>query len=71
MQEFNKKLSANGVAYLNLDIAVQGNYSFTTRASSLIHDIIYNVTKKIQQTSNETVFDRWLKFARSSNASLP
>jgi hypothetical protein len=56
---------------LNLDVAVQGNYSFTTHASPLIHDVIYNVTKKIKQTNNETVYDRWMKFAPNKNNTKP
>ena len=57
--------------YLNLDISVQGNYSYTAKASPLLHNIIYDVTRKIKLTENETVFDRWLKYGAGDNPSLP
>ena len=59
------------MAYLNLDISVQGNYSYTAKASPLLHDIIYDVTRKVQLTSDETVFNRWLKYSSIKNGSLP
>jgi N-acetylated-alpha-linked acidic dipeptidase len=71
VEEFNKKLNLNAVAYLNLDISVQGNYSYTAKASPLLHNIIYDVTRKIKLTENETVFDRWLKYGAGDNPSLP
>ena len=52
VEEFNKKLNLNAVAYLNLDISVQGNYSYTAKASPLLHNIIYDVTRKIKLTEN-------------------
>ena len=71
IQEFNKTLSANSVAYLNLDISVQGNYSFTARSSPLLHDIIYAVTEKVKMTPTESVFDRWLKYAPNAAGTEP
>ena len=56
-------MEANGVVYFNLDTILQGNYSFEAAASPLLFDLVFNVTKmvKLTNSSNETVYDRWLK----------
>jgi N-acetylated-alpha-linked acidic dipeptidase len=66
VEEFNKKLIKNSIAYLNMDIGVQGNYSFTAKSNPLLFNLIYNVTKNIKMidnnSNNESVYDRWLKY---------
>ena len=42
-------------------MAAYGNYSYEAKASPLLHDLIYDTTKAIQMTNNETVYDRWLR----------
>lgn len=71
VEEFNKKLSVNSIAYLNMDIAVQGNYSITIDSSPLLHELIYDVTKKIPFNNEESVYDRWLKYEATEDGSKP
>lgn len=63
VEEFEKKLSANAVIYINLDVSIYGNFSYEAMASPLLYDMLYNVTKLIDigDGSKETVFDRWLR----------
>lgn len=71
LKEYQKKLSANGVIYLNLDTAVTGNYSFKSSGSPLIKDFLFNVAKTIKHTTGETVYDRWLKNDLETSSNLP
>ena len=63
VEEFEKKLSANSVIYINLDVSVYGNFSYEATASPLLYDMLYNITKMLDigDGSKETVFDRWLR----------
>ena len=54
-----------------MDIAVQGNYSFTADASPLLVDLIYDVTKSIPLNDKETVYDRWLKYEPNEETNKP
>ncbi|KAA0186039.1 hypothetical protein HAZT_HAZT010103 [Hyalella azteca] len=49
-QQFSKQLSDRAVAYLNIDQAFNGNYTFRAQASPLLRDIIYNATKEVSLT---------------------
>lgn len=71
VEEFYKKLALNGVAYLNLDIAVYGNYSYQGKSSPLLFDTLYHVTKSIQYDSERSVFDRWLEHEPNDKKTLP
>ena len=61
VEEYLKKLQANSITYLNIDTMIKGNYSYRAYASPVLYDLIYDVTKSVVQTGDETVFDRWLK----------
>lgn len=71
VEEYLKKLQANSITYLNIDTMIKGNYSYRAYASPILHDLIYDVTKSIRQTSDETVFDRWLKNDPNEEKSEP
>lgn len=71
VEEFQKKLSANSVIYINMDTVLKGNYSLRVLASPLLFDFIYDVTKSIQMNSNETIYDRWLKNDPDSYKNAP
>ncbi|CAF0930021.1 unnamed protein product [Brachionus calyciflorus] len=71
VEEYLKKLQANSVAYLNIDTMIKGNYSYRAYASPVLFDFIFEVAKNIKQTSNETVFDRWLKNDPNSDKTEP
>lgn len=61
VEEYLKKLQANSITYLNIDTMIKGNYSYRAYASPVLYDLIYDVTKSVVQSGDETVFDRWLK----------
>lgn len=71
VEEFEKKLSANGVVYINLDVSIYGNYSYEASASPLLFDMLYNVTKLININENTTVYDRWLQNNPDSTNEFP
>lgn len=54
-----------------MDISVQGNYSFTAKASPLLHKILYDVTRAVKISDNETVFDRWYTYAPNEKTGHP
>ena len=62
-----KVLEARSVAYLNVDISVQGNYTFQAKAAPSLRDLIFDATKlvpnpdqtEIREKKLETVFDSW------------
>ncbi|KAF2361473.1 PA domain, partial [Trinorchestia longiramus] len=67
-QQFSRQLMDRAVAYLNIDMAVNGNYTFRAQASPLIRDIIYNITKQVPNpdpaevdAGRPTVYDTWLE----------
>ena len=59
------------MAYLNVDFGIYGNFSYEAKGSPLLFDLIFNVTKSIKQTSNETVFERWLQNDPDTNKQFP
>ncbi len=54
-----------------MDSILKGNYSYRALASPLLFNLVFNVTKSIQITHNETVFDRWLKNDPNSDFTAP
>ena len=58
-------LSERAVAYVNLDIAVCGNYVLRARASPLFKQITYKWAKEVRDPNNtegsDTMYDIWLK----------
>ncbi|KAL5013908.1 hypothetical protein ScPMuIL_008178 [Solemya velum] len=65
MQEYHKELSSGAVAYIDLDMAVRGNYSFYAEASPLLYSVLENATKSVScpdpDFSHDTVFHQWRK----------
>lgn len=71
VEEFRKKLTANGIVYINCDNAVQGNYSYEAKASPQLHQLLYEVTKNIKLNDKLSIFDRWLENNPNENNTLP
>jgi hypothetical protein len=46
-------------------MAAYGNYSYEAKASPLLHELIYDITRSINMhdnnNNNETVYERWAK----------
>ncbi|XP_056023072.1 N-acetylated-alpha-linked acidic dipeptidase 2-like [Ostrea edulis] len=76
IEQYVKNLASRAVAYLNVDIAVEGNYSIRSLGTPLLNAAVYDATKKIpnpdlEHTTTKTVFDRWLSSFPNVNNTLP
>ncbi|XP_077537638.1 N-acetylated-alpha-linked acidic dipeptidase 2-like isoform X3 [Haemaphysalis longicornis] len=74
VEEHRVQLSHQAVAYLNVDIAVQGNGTLEIASSPLLAHLIWESTKKIPNADageladgRSTVFDTWLTNSPSFN----
>ncbi|KAL4238036.1 hypothetical protein ACF0H5_002747 [Mactra antiquata] len=68
VEHYSKALAARAVAYLNVDIAVQGNSSLRALGTPLIYRSLYEATKKVPNPNDtevaagrKTVYDTWMK----------
>ncbi|XP_030854989.1 N-acetylated-alpha-linked acidic dipeptidase 2-like [Strongylocentrotus purpuratus] len=52
VEEYQKILGERAVAYINIDSAVVGNYSFVAKATPLLQQAIMDATKKASLDSN-------------------
>ena len=59
VEEYLKRLAANGVVYINMDNILKGNYSLTVKASPLFFDMMYSIAKRIDVEEGVSVFKRW------------
>nr|XP_022329273.1 N-acetylated-alpha-linked acidic dipeptidase 2-like [Crassostrea virginica] len=76
IEQYVKNLAARAVAYLNVDIAVQGNYSLRSLGTPLLYSAIYDATKKIpnpddQDMTKKTVYDKWFASFPDTAQGLP
>jgi len=67
VEEYEKKLIQRAVAYINIDIAVQGNATFRASATPTLYQLLFDTTKDIPNPNEEeikqgrlSVFDTWL-----------
>lgn len=65
-EQFGKQLADRTIAYLNVDMAIEGNYTLRTKSAPLLNDIIFESTKKIPNPNPEevaegrrSVYDTW------------
>lgn len=65
-EQFGKQLADRAVAYLNVDMAIEGNYTLRTKSAPLLYQVIYESAKKIPNPDPEetkagrlTVYDTW------------
>ncbi|CAI8052637.1 N-acetylated-alpha-linked acidic dipeptidase 2 [Geodia barretti] len=72
-EEHAKILGANAVAYLNVDVAIDGIYSFNAAATPLLIQPIYTATKttKCPNKGFATVYDEWLHYQPNPTNSAP
>ncbi|KAK3752319.1 hypothetical protein QZH41_010340, partial [Actinostola sp. cb2023] len=64
VEENSKVLSERAIAYVNLDIAVQGNFVLRARASPLFKQVTHKWAKKVKDptlTDGTSMYDTWLK----------
>ncbi|CAN7937794.1 unnamed protein product [Ixodes hexagonus] len=74
VEEHRTQLSHQAVAYLNVDIAVQGNGSLEVSSTPMLGQLIWDTTKKVANPDEaemhhgrSTVFDTWLSHSPSYN----
>lgn len=67
VEHYTKSLGARTVAYLNVDIAVQGNYSLRALGTPLLFRSLYEATQRVPnpnitetEAGRHTVYDTWL-----------
>jgi len=69
VEEFYAKLRDGAVSYINIDSAVAGNYSLQTSASPLLHEMMFDVHKRVDDpyVQDMTVFDKALLAYKDKN----
>ena len=78
-QEFQKELQSRTVAYLNVDSAVNGNFTFRGSGVSSLRDVVFEAAKLVDNPDSAevaagrfTVYDTWkLKLADNDNLDIP
>ncbi|KAK7493450.1 hypothetical protein BaRGS_00015350 [Batillaria attramentaria] len=67
IEQYIKSLRARAVGYINIDVAVQGNYTLTSNASPLLYRALYAATKRIPNPNSDdvkagrlSVYDSWV-----------
>ncbi|CAF1392354.1 unnamed protein product [Rotaria sordida] len=74
VQEYVKVLGARIVSYLNVDLAVQGNYTVAIDTSPLLFDIILQAAKMVPSAYDPpglTVYDKWMNVNRNNVTNEP
>ncbi|CAG2102362.1 unnamed protein product [Medioppia subpectinata] len=74
VEEYQKLLASQAVAYINVDIAVNGNYSFQAEAVPLLYSTVWEATKAVSNPNEnevkeglKTVYDSYLKHRPSDS----
>ncbi|KAH3853007.1 hypothetical protein DPMN_095530 [Dreissena polymorpha] len=67
VEHYTKTLGARAIAYLNLDVVVQGNFSLLARGTPMIHNSLFAATKMVPNPNSaefaagrKSVYDTWL-----------
>ncbi|UJR30817.1 hypothetical protein I4U23_018335 [Adineta vaga] len=74
VEEYVKVLGARVISYINLDIAVEGNYTVKARSSPILFDVIVEASKMVSSaydTPTQTVYDKWMKVRRNNLTNEP
>ncbi|XP_075699616.1 putative N-acetylated-alpha-linked acidic dipeptidase [Rhinoderma darwinii] len=68
IEEFGKVLGSRTVAYLNVDLALEGNSTLRALATPILHKLLFAAAKKIEnpnpdevRAGRRSVYDTWLK----------
>ncbi|XP_055880856.1 putative N-acetylated-alpha-linked acidic dipeptidase [Biomphalaria glabrata] len=76
VEQYVATLRERAVAYINVDIAVLGNDTLKVASTPLMHNIIYDASKKVPnpnpkevESGRKTVYDTWLHV--TNNSGLP
>ncbi|XP_030854959.1 glutamate carboxypeptidase 2 [Strongylocentrotus purpuratus] len=63
VEEYQKILGERAVAYINIDSAVVGNFTFGARATPLLQQAVWDAAKKVPdgETQERSAYDVWLE----------
>ncbi|KAJ1119839.1 hypothetical protein NDU88_008024 [Pleurodeles waltl] len=75
-EEKAKVLQDRGVAYINTDSAIEGNYTLRVDCTPLLYNLVYELTKEIASPDEDfkgrSLYESWLKKSPSpENKDLP
>ncbi|KAA0183523.1 hypothetical protein HAZT_HAZT008347 [Hyalella azteca] len=66
-EQFRTQLHSRAVAYLNMDLALLGNYSLKASAAPLLYEVVWEAAKLVANpdateaaAGRTTVYDTWL-----------
>ncbi|XP_076097524.1 N-acetylated-alpha-linked acidic dipeptidase 2-like isoform X2 [Mytilus galloprovincialis] len=63
VEQYVKNLAERSLAYLNVDKALEGNFSLRALSTPLLYDVIFSATKKVLNPDStdihKTVYDKW------------
>ncbi|KAM9294419.1 putative N-acetylated-alpha-linked acidic dipeptidase [Gastrophryne carolinensis] len=79
VEEMEKVLGSRTVAYLNVDLAVEGNSTLRALATPILNQLLFDAARKVEnpnpdevRAGRKSVFDTWVKNMPSPyNSSLP
>ncbi|CAF0721862.1 unnamed protein product [Adineta steineri] len=74
VEEYVKVLGARIISYLNVDVAVEGNYKLGVNTSPLLFDIIIEASKMVPSAydlADQTVYDKWMRIDRNNITNEP
>ncbi|GFO21487.1 N-acetylated-alpha-linked acidic dipeptidase 2 [Plakobranchus ocellatus] len=78
VEQYVSTLRERAVAYLNIDIAIRGNDTLKASSTPLMHNIVYEASKKVRNPNPAeiaagrlTVFDTWQNVLTPPGESLP
>ncbi|XP_040584847.1 putative N-acetylated-alpha-linked acidic dipeptidase isoform X2 [Mesocricetus auratus] len=62
-EEHSRLLQERGVAYINADSSIEGNYTLRVDCTPLMHSLVYNLTKELQSPDegfeDKSLYDSW------------
>nr|XP_033804589.1 N-acetylated-alpha-linked acidic dipeptidase 2-like isoform X1 [Geotrypetes seraphini] len=75
-EENSKVLHERGVAYINADSSIEGNYTLRVDCTPLLYRLVYNLTKEIsspdEDYAGKSLYDSWLdKDPSKENKNFP
>ncbi|XP_060067563.1 putative N-acetylated-alpha-linked acidic dipeptidase [Ylistrum balloti] len=78
VEQYVKSLAARSLAYVNVDIAVEGNYTVAIYGTPLMYHSLYDATRKVENPNPEdiakgmkTVYDKWVYTSATNSSSRP
>ncbi|XP_053398140.1 N-acetylated-alpha-linked acidic dipeptidase 2-like [Mercenaria mercenaria] len=78
VEHYTKSLGARAVGYLNVDIAVEGNFSLEAEGTPMLYSALIKATKKVSnpnvaeyEAGRKRVYDTWMKTSPAAKFKRP